>query len=339
MTKKQQDIYDDVEAKRLKALSSYNVLDTLPEKEYDAINRLASYICQVPIALISLIDDKRQWYKSKIGVDINEVPLIDSFCKHTILHDEILEISNALEDDRVKNHESVKGDAHIRFYAAVPLIDPNGYCLGTLCVIDTKPKKLTEEQRDALRTLATEIMSHFLLKKQKHELERSLKIHQDLYELFNISPDIHYIADARSNIQLISNAVKDVLGYEPQDTIGKSLWQFVVDSNREQFVPLIEKAVATQQPFYIETPAVAANGQTCWIGWSAIYKDGKWYANGRDISYQRKILAELEQLSLVASKMINGVAISDAEDKVIWTNNAFENIMNGKNEDNDNEEG
>ena len=326
MNKKEQDIYDDVEARRLKALSSYNVLDSLPEQEYDAISRLASYICQVPTVLISLIDADRQWVKSKIGIDAIEIPRADTFCKHTILQDEIFEISNTLEDDRVKDHDSVTGVAHVRFYAGAPLIDPEGNRLGTLCVIDTVPRKLTDEQRDALRTLANEVMSHFVLKKQKEELERSLKVHQELYELFNISPEIHYIADAESNIQLVSNAVKDVLGYEPQQAIGKSLWQFVVDNKREQFVPIIEKAVATQQPFYIETPAIAANGQTRWIGWSAIYKDGKWYASGRDISYQKQILADLEQLSLVASKMINGVAISDANDRVIWTNNAFENV-------------
>ncbi|MEO8887381.1 MAG: PAS domain S-box protein [Mucilaginibacter sp.] len=326
MLKKQANINDDVEAKRLKALSSYNVLDTLPEKEYDAISRLASYICQVPIALITLVDDDRQWFKSKVGMDISETSRADSFCQYTILHNEILEINNTLEDETFKENPFVKGDAHIRFYAGAPLIDPDGYRLGSLCVIDMVPRTLTDEQRDALRTLADEVMSRLLLKKQKQELERSLKVHQDLYELFNISPEIHYIADAQSNIQLISNAVKDVLGYEPQQTIGKSLWQFVVDNNREQFVPLIEKAVATQQPFYIETPAIAADGQTRWIGWSAIYKDGKWYASGRDITYQKKILAELEQLSLVASKMINGVIISDADDKVIWTNQAFEKI-------------
>src|SRR6187402_2452084 len=208
MTNKQHDI-DDVEAKRLKALSSYNVLDTLPEKEYDAISRLASYICQVPIALITLIDDDRQWIKSKVGIDISETPRADSFCKYTILHDEILEISNTLEDERVKDHESVTGEAHIRFYAGAPLIDPNGYRLGSLCVVDTVPHKLTTEQHDALRTLADEVMSHFVLKKQKKELEQSLLVHQEFYNLFDSSPEIHFIADKDSNIEVINSAVKD----------------------------------------------------------------------------------------------------------------------------------
>src|ERR1700761_9381095 len=316
----------DGESDRLNALSSYNVLDTLPEKEYDAITRLASYICQVPIALVSLIDAERQWFKSKVGLDISETSRADAFCNHTILHDEILEINNASEDEIFKDNVFVKGEAHIRFYAGAPLIDPEGHRLGSLCVVDTVPRKLSTEQRDALRTLADEVMSHFLLKKQKKELENSLHTHKEFFNLFNTSPEIHFIAAEDSSIELINDAVSHILGYEPQQAIGKSLWDFVAGKNREQFVPLIEKAVATGIPFEIETETVTVDNETRWIGWCAIYKSGKWYASGRDITYQKKILAELEQLSLVASKMINGVVISDPDDKVIWTNNAFERI-------------
>src|ERR1700761_6323079 len=316
----------DGESDRLNALSSYNVLDTLPEKEYDAITRLASYICQVPIALVSLIDAERQWFKSKVGLDISETSRADAFCNHTILHDEILEINNASEDEIFKDNVFVKGEAHIRFYAGAPLIDPEGHRLGSLCVVDTVPRKLSTEQRDALRTLADEVMSHFLLKKQKKELENSLHTHKEFFNLFNTSPEIHFIAAEDSSIELINDAVSHILGYEPQQAIGKSLWDFVAGKNREQFVPLIEKAVATGIPFEIETETVTVDNETRWIGWCAIYKSGKWYASGRDITYQKKILAELEQLSLVASKIINGVVISDANDKVVWTNAAFETV-------------
>src|ERR1700712_1969036 len=170
MDEKQQLLFNG-EARRLNALNSYNVLDTLPEKEYDAITRLASYICQAPIALVSLIDAERQWFKSKVGLDINETSRADAFCNHTILHDEILEINNAIEDDLFKDNEFVKGEAHIRFYAGAPLIDPDGNRLGSLCVIDTVPHKLTEEQREALQTLAGEVMSRLVLRRQTTELE------------------------------------------------------------------------------------------------------------------------------------------------------------------------
>src|ERR1700744_5536127 len=150
----------DGEAQRLAALESYNILDTLPEKEYDAITRLASYICQVPIALISLIDGERQWFKSKVGLGADETPRADAFCHHTIQSDEILEVEHAQTDKRFKDNNLVTGDPHIQFYAGAPLIDPEGHRLGSLCVIDRVPRKLTHEQRNALRTLADEVMSN-----------------------------------------------------------------------------------------------------------------------------------------------------------------------------------
>jgi PAS domain S-box-containing protein len=316
----------DNENKRITALNSYNVLDTLPEKEYDAIARLASYICQVPIALITLVDNDRQWFKSKIGLGANETPRADAFCHYTILNDEILEVNDACLSDTFKNNKLVTGAPDIRFYAGAPLIDPDGHRLGSLCVIDRVPRKLTDEQKDALRTLANEVMSHLILRKQKKELEASLAIHQDFFRLFNSSPEVHFVANKESNIELINNAVKTILGYTPEQAIGQSLWQFVVGQNREQFIPLIEKAVASQKPFEIETETLTADKQVKWIGWSAINKDGKWYGSGRDITYQKKLLMELEQLSLVASKVYNGVVISNASDDVVWTNDAFEKI-------------
>jgi len=318
--------FSDNEAKRLNALRSYHVLDTLPEKEYDAITRLASYICQAPIALISLIDDDRQWFKSKVGLDINETTRADAFCNHTILHDQLMEINNATEHEHFKDNIFVKGDAHIRFYAGAPLVDPEGHRLGSLCVIDIVPRILTDEQRDALRTLADEVMSHFLLKKQKKDLENSLIAHKEFFNLFNSSPEIHFIANAESNIEIINDAVTTILGYTPEQALGRSLWDFVAGKNREQFIPLIEKALTTGTSFEIETQTVSLSNEVKWIGWCAIHKAGKWYASGRDITYQKQLLAETEQLSLVASKVINGIVISNANDEIIWVNEAFENI-------------
>jgi PAS domain S-box-containing protein len=325
MDEKQEFLFDS-EAKRLNALCSYNVLDTLPEREYDAITRLATYICQVPIALISLIDAERQWFKSKVGLEINETSRKDAFWNYTILHDDIKEINNTIEDEMVKDNVLVTGEAHVRFYAGAPLIDPEGNHLGSLCVIDTVPRKLTAEQRDALRILANEVMSNLLLKKQKKQLEASLVMHQEFFNLFNSSSEIHLIANVNTNIEIINDAVTDILGYEPQQAIGRSLWDFVVNDSREQFAPLIEKGLATENSFELETQTITLHKEVKWISWCVIFKAGKWYASGRDITYQKKILAELQQLSLVASKMINGVIISDAQDKVIWTNAAFETI-------------
>lgn len=229
------------EQERIKALKSYNVLDTIPEEEYDALTRLAAYICKVPMVLFSLIDDERQWAKSTVGIGFEEGRREDSFCQYTLLGDKIFEIPDTLKNDRVKNHPSVTEGLKLRFYAGAPLIDPNGHRLGSLCVMDTVPRQLSPEQLEALQTLAGEIISRMVLNKQKKELEESLAVHKDFYALFNSSPLIHFIAGKDSKIELINNAVIDVLGYTPQQTIGRPLWEFVAGSNREQFVPLIEK--------------------------------------------------------------------------------------------------
>ncbi|QJD95672.1 PAS domain S-box protein [Mucilaginibacter robiniae] len=316
----------DNETARLKALQAYDILDTFPEEEYDAITRLASYICQVPLAFISFIDDKRQWFKSKVGLPVEEVPRADSFCRYTIMDDLMVEVPDASQNELFADSDFVTGAMGIRFYASAPLIDPDGYRLGSLCVFDPQPKALSHEQRDALQTLAREVISHLALRKQKKELEQNLKRHKEFYTLFNSSSEIHYIADETSKIELINNAVETILGYKPEQVIGHSLWEFVVDQNREQFATLIENGLLTQQAFELETCVVTHNQEIKCISWTAINRHGKWYASGRDITEQRKVQAQMEQLSLVASKVSNGVVITDANNKVIWINDAFENL-------------
>lgn len=215
------------ESERVAALKSYQVLDTLPEQDYDAITRLASYICETPVALVSLIDADRQWFKSRVGFDLSEVPRSDAFCRYTILGDDIMEIPDTLEDELFANNIFVTGEPRVRFYAGAPLIDNQGFRLGSLCVIDSIPHKLTSEQRDALQTLARGVISHLTLRKQKNELEERLKLHTEFFNLFNNSPEIHCIMDKSANIELINDSVTRVLGYTPQESIGKPIWFFL----------------------------------------------------------------------------------------------------------------
>jgi PAS domain S-box-containing protein len=314
--------------KRLSALNSYNVLDTLPEREFDAIARLASYICEVPIAQINFIDSERHWFKSSIGMDVGgtAMPVEETFCKYTIVQDDIFEVSDTTLSEPYKSADPVTGDFHMRFYAGASLIDPDGYHLGTLCVVDHKPKKLTEKQKDALRTLASEVMSQLVLRKQKKALEASLAFHKDFYTLFNTSGEIHYIANADGKIEMINDAVFTILGFTAQQAIGRSVWEFAVENSRDQFVRQIEAARENQKPFEIQTQTVAADGTMKWISWNSVNQNGKWYASGRDISQQKKIMEELVLLSLVASKIHNGVVISNGNDEVLWVNKGFEKI-------------
>lgn len=325
MTNRQHGFIND-EERRLEALKSYHVLDTLPESEYDAIARLASYICNVPIALISLIDGDRQWFKSKFGTSKEEIPRAGAFCNKIILNDEVLEIDDVSEDDDFRNDIFVTGQ-NVRFYAGAPLIDPDGYRLGSLCVIDTVSRKLSNEQRDALRTLADDVMSHLTLRKQKYELEQSLVRYKEFYDLFDSSPDVHCIMDRHFNIEQVNHSAKSILGYSPQEIIGQPIWNYFPQEEKVKTLKKLEAGLLKQQhKFDIETVVLTPAKDIKWIAWSVTFNGNKWFASGRDVSYQKRISHELEQLALVASKVSNGVVISNAADEVVWVNHAFEHI-------------
>jgi GAF domain-containing protein len=163
------------EKTRLKVLWQYEVLDTIPEALFDDLTELAARICEAPIAMISLIDEKRQWFKSKIGVSINETSRDVSLCSHAIRQSDLFIVPDATKDPRFAQNPLVTSDPKIRFYAGAPLITPDGYALGTLCVIDKVPRELRTDQKQALRILARHVVSQLELRKRSRELANTRK--------------------------------------------------------------------------------------------------------------------------------------------------------------------
>ena len=176
------------EAGRVAALEKYAILDTDPEQSFDDLTLLASFICKTPIALISLVDEDRQWFKSRVGMDAKETSRDIAFCSTAILQSDVFVVPDALKDDRFRDSPLVVSDPHIRFYAGAPLINEDGYALGTLCVVDRAPRELAPDQKEALKALSRLVLAQlefrrnlFLLKetltdrtREEHERQREL---------------------------------------------------------------------------------------------------------------------------------------------------------------------
>jgi GAF domain-containing protein len=163
------------ETKRLKVLWQYDVLDTVPEEVFDDLTELAARICEAPIAMITLVDEKRQWFKSKVGVTINETSRDISFCAHAITQPDLFIVPDATRDPRFAKSPLVVSQPHIRFYAGAPLITPDGYALGTLCVIDKVPRELRPDQKQALRILSRHVVTQLELRRHAKELGAARK--------------------------------------------------------------------------------------------------------------------------------------------------------------------
>lgn len=178
------------EAARVAALRRYRILDTDPEQAFDDLTQLASYICEAPIALISLVDENRQWFKSLVGLSAKETARNISFCTHAIERPaEIMIIPNALDDRRFIDNPFVVDEPKIRFYAGAPLVTPDGHALGTLCVLDRIPRTLTQEQIEALQALRRQVEAQLELRANLFELDHALKARDCLIDELRESLD------------------------------------------------------------------------------------------------------------------------------------------------------
>jgi len=162
------------EAARLAALHALEILDTPPDASLDDLARLAARICDVPIALISLVDEGRQWFKSRVGLDVPSTTRDVAFCAHAILEPDLMMIPDTLLDERFAYNPLVTGDPKIRMYAGAPLVTREGHSLGTLCVIDRNPRLLDEEQAEALRILAQQVVTQLELRRVLREAADAL---------------------------------------------------------------------------------------------------------------------------------------------------------------------
>jgi len=189
------------EAARLAALQKYAILDTEPEQAFDDLALLASFVCGTPLAMISLIDENRQWFKAKVGVNVSQTDRDIAFCATAIQQPDVFVVPDALNDERFRNNPLVVGEPNVRFYAGAPLINEDGLALGTICVVDRVPRELGPDQRAALQSLSRLVLAQLefrrnllLLKealadrtKEEHEREKELlKLQQTLLRVMGL---------------------------------------------------------------------------------------------------------------------------------------------------------
>jgi PAS domain S-box-containing protein len=230
------------ESDRLAALASYQIMDTAPEVEFDDLVRVAAHICDTPMALVSLVDGERQWFKAGLGVNAKETPREVAFCAHAIQQTEGLIVEDATKDVRFANNPLVTGDLHLRFYAGAPLVTPEGLPLGTLCVLDTEARSLSAEQRFALKVLARQVVSQLELRKalakQRSDDERHKRILESAIDYGIISMDL------AGMVTSWNEGAHRIFGWSEREMCGRPCDDFFTPEDRDAKIPEIEMGSA-----------------------------------------------------------------------------------------------
>ena len=229
------------EPDRLAALLAFELLDTPAEAIFDNITALAAHICKTPIALVSLIDAERQWFKSRVGLDVDETSRELAFCAHAINSDELFEVENALLDPRFSDNPLVTDAPDIRFYAGMPLNDGRGHNLGTLCVIDRQPRQLNDEQRRSLKILAQQTVQLFELRLQARRQSEQLALHK---AMLGSAGTAVLVVDPAGLIQQASPGVTNLLGYSTNELLGSPLKLLLPGASTQ----LPDEALQSSQP-------------------------------------------------------------------------------------------
>ncbi|MEO8250355.1 MAG: PAS domain S-box protein, partial [Burkholderiales bacterium] len=280
------------------------VLDSAPEPLFDSIVRMASEVCDAPIALLTLVDAERQWFKANLGLPgVNETPRAIAFCAHAIQSDDVLEVPDATHDQRFADNPLVTGSPDIRFYAGAPLVLPQGERVGTLCVIDRQARGLSDAQREKLRALA--VMATQALVMRRDLIRNSLSVRSE-YETALVKSEAKYRALIEQQAELVSLAEPDGkliymnqayarhFGLTPEQMISRNLFDFVAASDRPMVRARIAAVLADGTTRFGENRMESADGTGHWLSWTNTLQldehgDRMLHSVGRDITERKQL--------------------------------------------------
>ncbi|MGB0037105.1 MAG: response regulator [Candidatus Acidiferrales bacterium] len=314
------------EAARLETLQRYAILDTLPEQEFDDLSRMAALICGTPIALVSLVDAERQWFKAKIGITEPETPRDVAFCAHAILQPDVFVVQDALADDRFKTNPLVTDRPNVRFYAGAPLITQEGHALGTLCVIDRVPRELSTDQREALKALSRLVVTQFELRRSVSDLSRAIRerrlAEEEIDQLFMVSLDMLGIAGFDGYFKRVNPAWEKTLGIPTAELLTRPYLDFVHPDDRDATIREARKLGEGFQTISFENRYRCGDGTYIWLLWNATPSSEQQlvFAVARDITLRKRaerrlaagyaitrVLADAETLDGASSLILKSI--------------------------------
>lgn len=322
------------EAERLEALEAYRVMDTPPEDAFDDLTALAAWSLDVPIALVSLVDADRQWFKSRYGLDALETPRDISFCGHVVADQKIVVVSDALKDERFHDNPLVTDGPKVRFYAGVPLTTPDGHVLGTLCAIDHDAREVTEQQLDTLRILSRQVAAQL-------ELRRQLLLTRDYKQLFDNSNVLPAVTDFDGYFKRINWRWPAMLGYSEQELLSRSLIEFVHEDDAVSTqVAAAKLRKSSSEVAQFSNRVRCADGSYRWLLWHATSNvdTGRIYAVAHDDTCRKKAEARTkdalgsladseERLRILFETAVDAIVTVDEDGMIERVNAAVKQLL------------